>query len=440
MARRPALLILLIIALASQALLAGCAGRGGSTTGDSPPSSSSTTQTDTGSESSDSSSSSTSNTAAAQSTPDRAETIPPLSLPITNETPRAPRIRGEGVNEWINTEELTFEGLREQNKVVLVDFWTYTCINCIRTLPYLKQWHDKYADRGLVIVGIHTPEFDFEKSLDNVKEAVEGFGIEYPVVQDNNYWNWNAFNNRYWPAKYLIDTDGYIRYSHFGEGKYQETEQAIRLLLEAAEQAVDDISDEQDRALIRRIDPNARSSRSPNGLTRELYAGTSRNYSARRSGGLVDPYVLNEEFYQKALTDIEYTDPGGYQNHHIYLQGLWHNGEESLRHARTTEAYEDYMAILFNAVDVNVVLRTRSDTPYTVQIEMDGQPLSREDAGRDIWFDDQGRSFITVDEPRLYSLVLLDKFESHELKLRSNSDEFEVFAFTFGAYVEHPDV
>lgn len=426
--------MLLSIAFASQVLLAGCAGRGedDSTTG-APPASSSTVQTDD----SDSTSSDTSNTAAAQTVPALMETLPPLSLPITDDTPRAPRIRGEGVNEWINTEDLTFEGLQEQNKVVLVDFWTYTCINCIRTLPYLKQWHDKYADRGLVIVGIHTPEFDFEKSLDNVKEAVERFEIEYPVVQDNNYWNWNAFNNRYWPAKYLIDTDGYIRYSHFGEGKYEETEQAIRLLLESAQQAVDDISDEQD--FTRRIDPNARGSRDPNGLTRELYAGTSRNYSALRSG-FADPYVMNEEFYQKALTDIEYTDPGDYQNHHIYLQGLWHNGEESLRHARTTEAFEDYMAIRFNAVDVNVVLRTRSDTPYTVQIEMDGRPLLPEDAGRDIWFDDQGRSFITVDEPRLYSLVLLDRFESHELKMRSNSDEFEVFAFTFGAYVEHPEV
>ena len=425
--------MILSIALASQVLLAGCAGRGedDSTTG-APPASSSTVQT----ESNDSTSSDTSNTAT-QTVPALVETLPPLSLPITDDTPRAPRIRGEGVNEWINTEELTFEGLQEENKVVLVDFWTYTCINCIRTLPYLKQWHDKYADRGLVIVGIHTPEFDFEKSLDNVKEAVEGFEIEYPVVQDNNYWNWNAFNNRYWPAKYLIDTDGYIRYSHFGEGKYEETEQAIRLLLESAQRAVDDISDEQD--FTRRIDPNARGPRDPNGLTRELYAGTSRNYNAQRSR-LADPYVMNEEFYQKALTDIEYTDPGDYQNHHIYLQGLWHNGEESLRHARTTEAFEDYMAIRFNAVDVNVVLRTRSDTPYTVQIEMDGRPLLPEDAGRDIWFDDQGRSFITVNEPRLYSLVLLDKFESHELKMRSNSDEFEVFAFTFGAYVEHPEV
>ena len=202
----------------------------------------------------------------------KVEEVPKLSLPITEDTLTAPRIMGEGVNEWINSEELILADLQAENKVVLIDFWTYTCINCIRTLPYLKQWHDKYADRGLVIIGIHTPEFDFEKSLENVKEAVEGFEIEYPVVQDNNYWTWNAFTNRYWPAKYLIDKDGYIRYSHFGEGRYDETEQAIRLLLEEADQAVSDISDAENP--IRLVAPNAVSSRSPDGLTRELYAGT----------------------------------------------------------------------------------------------------------------------------------------------------------------------
>ena len=361
---------------------------------------------------------------------------PSLSLPITEDTLTAPRIMGKGINEWVNSEELVLAELQAENKVVLIDFWTYTCINCIRTLPYLKQWHDKYADRGLVIIGIHTPEFEFEKSLDNVKEAIEGFEIKYPVVQDNNYWTWNAFNNRYWPAKYLIDKDGYIRYSHFGEGRYDETEQAIRLLLEEADQAVADISDDENP--IRLVAPNALSSRSPDGLTRELYAGTDRNYSALRSGTHA-PYVLNEEFFKKGNTDTEYTDPGDWQNHHIYLQGLWHNGEESLRHARMTEDFEDYMALRFNAVDVNVVLRTQSATPYTVQIRMDGEPLTSDSAGNDIWFDDEGRSFITVDEPRLYALVNLGAYESHELTLSSNSDEFEIFAFTFGAYVLHPE-
>ena len=415
---RPATtLIFLGLAVATLAFLVACAGESEDSTKDTAP------------------------TAVAEVVPKPEPTptavpTPSLSLPITEDTLTAPRIMGKGINEWVNSEELVLAELQAENKVVLIDFWTYTCINCIRTLPYLKQWHDKYADRGLVIIGIHTPEFEFEKSLDNVKEAIEGFEIKYPVVQDNNYWTWNAFNNRYWPAKYLIDKDGYIRYSHFGEGRYDETEQAIRLLLEEADQAVADISDDENP--IRLVAPNALSSRSPDGLTRELYAGTDRNYSALRSGTRA-PYVLNEEFFKKGNADTEYTDPGDWQNHHIYLQGLWHNGEESLRHARMTEDFEDYMALRFNAVDVNVVLRTQSDTPYTVQIRMDGEPLTSDSAGNDIWFDDEGRSFITVDEPRLYALVNLGAYESHELTLSSNSDEFEIFAFTFGAYVLHPE-
>ena len=436
MRRQVSLLIFLSVAVAAVLFLAACAGESDDSTEDAAPAAAAAqTETDDSTKASTDKSASETATTKEEAAP-KIEEVPKLSLPITEDTLTAPRIMGEGVNEWINSEELILADLQAENKVVLIDFWTYTCINCIRTLPYLKQWHDKYADRGLVIVGIHTPEFEFEKSLDNVKEAVERFEIKYPVVQDNNYWTWNAFTNRYWPAKYLIDKDGYIRYSHFGEGRYDETEQAIRLLLEEADQAVADISDDENP--IRLVAPNVVSSRNPDGLTRELYAGTGRNYSARRSG-IRAPYVLNEDFYKQANSDTEYIDPGDYQNHHIYLQGLWHNGEESLRHARMTEEFEDYMALRFNAVDVNVVLRTQSETPYKVQIRMDGAPLTSGDAGTDIWFDDEGRSFITVDEPRLYALVRLDAFESHELTLSSNSDEFEIFAFTFGAYVLHPE-
>ena len=131
--------------------------------------------------------------------------------------------------QWINTKPLTMESLK--GKVVLVDFWTYTCINCIRTLPYVKSWWKSYEDKGLVIVGVHTPEFAFEKETDNVEAAVKDFGITYPVMQDNNYQTWQAYNNQYWPAHYLIDKNGKIRYTHFGEGKYDETELMIQTLL-----------------------------------------------------------------------------------------------------------------------------------------------------------------------------------------------------------------
>ena len=141
---------------------------------------------------------------------------------------RAPEFTG--ILEWINSEPLTMQELR--GKVVLVNFWTYTCVNCINTMPYLKDWYAKYADQGLVIVGVHSPEFEFEKPTANVVEATVKFGLEYPVAQDNDFATWWSYDNRYWPAEYLVDKDGVIRYRHFGEGAYEETENLIRILLQ----------------------------------------------------------------------------------------------------------------------------------------------------------------------------------------------------------------
>ena len=135
----------------------------------------------------------------------------------------------DGIASWINSEPLTLDELR--GNVVLVDFWTYSCINCIRTLPYVKSWHDKYADQGLVIIGMHSPEFSFEKERAGVIEAAKKFGLEYPIAQDNDFVTWRSFNNMYWPSKYLIDRNGVIRYTHIGEGAYEETEQMIQRLL-----------------------------------------------------------------------------------------------------------------------------------------------------------------------------------------------------------------
>ena len=137
-----------------------------------------------------------------------------------------------GIDAWINGGPLTMAELR--GKVVLIDFWTYTCINCIRTYPYLKQWNSRYADDGLVIVGVHTPEFDFEKVYDNVVEATQNDALVWTMAQDNDYITWRRYSNRFWPAKYLIDKDGVVRYTHFGEGAYAETEAVIRELLAEA--------------------------------------------------------------------------------------------------------------------------------------------------------------------------------------------------------------
>ena len=135
-----------------------------------------------------------------------------------------------GINHWINSKPLTMAQLR--GKVVLVEFWTYSCINCVRVMPYVKQWHQRYKDQGLTVVGVHTPEYGYERILGNVQSAVKRFGIEYPVAQDNGFQTWNAYNNRYWPALYLVDRDGRVVYRHFGEGNYAITEAKIQQLLQ----------------------------------------------------------------------------------------------------------------------------------------------------------------------------------------------------------------
>ena len=134
-----------------------------------------------------------------------------------------------GIEKWLNSEPLTMKQLR--GKVVLVDFWTYTCINCIHTLPYVKSWHQKYKDQGLVVVGVHTPEYPFERNTDNVKTAIKRFDLQFPVAQDNRYATWGAYDNQFWPAVYLVDRNGQVVYTHFGEGNYGQTDAAIRKAL-----------------------------------------------------------------------------------------------------------------------------------------------------------------------------------------------------------------
>ena len=363
-------------------------------------------------------------------TPTPEPTQPAASLLPSGSGPdrRAPELAG--LDGWLNSEPFTLEDKRGQ--IVLIDFWTYTCVNCVRTLPYIKEWHDKYADKGLVILGVHAPEFEFEKIPENVAMARDDHGLEYPIAQDNDMQTWRAFENQYWPAKYLIDKDGAIRYTHFGEGAYVETEEQIRDLLSEAGADLTSvaISTEPEREVDMRAftgeDPFARQ-------TRELYAGFIRNFGALRGG--TPPYVMHEDFYGAPSQDLMYEDPGDHRNHHMYLQGLWHNGLEELVHARETEDYEDYLALTFMAIEVNVVL-SEGDEPYDVRVTIDGRPLEETEAGSDITFDEEGNSFVTVDASDIYHLVQLPEYSGHELQLSSNSDQMAVFAFTFGSYLE----
>ena len=336
----------------------------------------------------------------------------------------------EEIAGYINVDNLLLNHL--QGKVILIDFWTYTCINCIRTFPYLKDWHEKYADDGLVIVGVHTPEFEFEEILENVENAVREFGIEYPVVLDNERATWGAYKNQYWPAKYLIDREGYIRYSHFGEGDYKETELVIRdLLIENGNSIAESGNNFLKERPYVEIPSNHTESESQ---TRELYAGTIRNYNTMFIGRQ-PPYVAHEQFYVQRDEDMDYKDPGSHRNHFMYFNGRWLNKSESLKHSRETKAYEDYVALLFYGTSANVVLSGfMEEKTYKVMIYLDELPVKPEFAGEDIIWDSSGNSYIDVSGSRLYRLIKSPRFDGFELKLSSNSEHFELFAFTFGSF------
>ena len=352
------------------------------------------------------------------------------SVPTVVEGPLAPEL--VGIQGWINTEPFTLASLRGQ--VVLVDIWTYTCVNCIRTIPYLKDWYDKYADRGLVIIGVHSPEFKFEEKRENVEAAVAKYEIKWPVVQDNDFATWDAYDNRYWPAKYLIDKNGVIQYSHFGEGAYDETEQKIRELLAEAGTSLSQIQAGSDPGP--EADPKAYASQDT-GQTRELYAGYRRNYGALSSSET--PYIGNLDYYDApASTPTLYEDPGEHRNHLLYLHGLWAKETESVVHARATQGLEDYIVLKFFGTSLNVVLDFQEGGPFQVVATLDGAPIPETHRGADIQVDGDGRTFLLVDNPRMYRVVELPKYGGYELRLASTSDRFGVFAFTFGSYAQGP--
>lgn len=304
-----------------------------------------------------------------------------------------------GNQRWFNTpggRPLTLAELR--GKVVLVDFWTYTCINCIRTLPYLKELWAKYRDKGLVIVGVHSPEFPFERSAANVSDAIEQNDLGYPVAQDNEFTTWNAYENQYWPAKYLIDAEGRIRYTHIGEGYYEETDAAVRELL--AEAGADDLGDIGGKAAGEEV-------RRYHELTSETYLGSAR------AAGFMNGTIRDGTHNYKAVRDLP--------RNTLAYDGRW----KIDAHSATSVGGRAAIDLHFNARRVYLVLGNKGSAK-SVQVELDGAPIARSFAGRHVR---GGR--LTVDGQRLYSLVDLDSVEAHRLTLTFEKG-VSGYAFTFG--------
>ena len=336
-----------------------------------------------------------------------------------------------GLNGWLNGAETTIALELAKGNVVLIDFWTYTCINCVRTLPFLTEWDRKYRDHGLVIIGVHTPEFEFEERIENVRTAIAEHGIEYLVAIDNDYRTWRAFQNRWWPRKFLIGPtdDGSpmgVRYDHIGEGHYPETEREIRAALEAVGKDISDIPFGVEASIPTRQGGTPRQ-------TRELYAGWRRNVGSGGPYAGQDSYFLAGTGIDTLYRDVDYSD----REHNLwYLEGLWRTEDESIVHARETDDLEDYIALLMRGRTANVVLTVAENgRPFNVYVELDGRWVFPNEAGSHVQWDDEGRSYIRVTENDLYRLLFLPEWSEHELKLRSDSDQFRIFAFTFGSYV-----
>jgi cytochrome c biogenesis protein CcdA/thiol-disulfide isomerase/thioredoxin len=287
--------------------------------------------------------------------------------------------------------------------VVLVDFWTYSCINCQRTIPYLNEWYRKYKDQGLVIIGVHTPEFAFEHDQANVAAALKQFGIKYPVVLDNEYATWNAFGNQFWPREYLIDIDGYVVHDHSGEGEYDVTEKAIQAALDERAMRLGEGTSTVATSTVSIADPNLDAVQSP-----ETYFGSARNeYLGNGTPGKVGMQT--------------FTYPSATEPNKLYLQGPWSIGKE---YATATE--NAGIKFIYDAHDVYFV--ASAPTPVQITILRDGMPVGSF-AGSDV---DPKTSTATIHEDRLYRLVHDSSPGIHTIEIRTNGNGLNAYTFTFG--------
>lgn len=318
--------------------------------------------------------------------------------------PAAPELAG--ISSWINSEPLKLSELK--GKVVLVDFWTYSCINCIRTLPYLKMWDEKYSDTGLVIIGVHSPEFDFEKDVNNVQKAVEKYGIKYAVALDNDHETWRAFKNNYWPHKYLIDVEGRIRYDHIGEGGYDKAEQVIRELLKerAGKMRETVIIPEEASSPANVVGVNFTSIATP-----ELYLGYE--YARVNLG--------NEEGFQPGLV-VNYKLPAAGMPNVAYVAGSWKNNPDSLE----LVSGEGRVILKYTARSVNIVAGP-GQQPSLLQVMLDGNFVNSTNSGSDV-----SDSVAKIDEQRLYNLVYDSGYYTKVIEINAKGEGFRLYTFTFG--------
>jgi thiol-disulfide isomerase/thioredoxin len=333
----------------------------------------------------------------------------------------------DGYINTYNNSPLTLSSLK--GKVVLVDFWTYSCINCIRTIPYINDWNQKYADKGLVIVGVHSPEFEFEKNYDNVKAAVQRLGITYPVILDSDHGTWNAYGNQYWPRHYLIDNQGYIRDNHIGEGGYDQTEKAIQSLLaeRAAQMGMKEISfDTKPTTMIKQNSLQSVDLRQA--TTPEIYVG----YDKARAP------IGNPEGFKPSQTISYSISPNtSFKPSIVYLQGNWKNNPDNMELQSDTGR----IALVYYAKSANMVAGGKgggivsNDNDKQGEVGVHGQAAAtltsnmlNKSLGEDLSSDGSFR----IDGQRLYNLAMHNDYNAHSIIIDVKGKGFQLYTFTFG--------
>lgn len=320
------------------------------------------------------------------------------SVSVANLTNYGPAPNLVGTTAWINSPPLSITNLK--GKVILIDFWTYSCINCIRSIPHINAWESAYGNNGLVIIGVHTPEFQFEHNYSNVYAAVQKFDIKYPVALDNDYSTWDAYGNQYWPAEYLIDKNGNVRYVSFGEGDYNQTELVIRALLRDANYT---------------IQPNLTSV--PLGVnfsligTPEIYLG----YSTERA-----PIGNPGGFSSGTASNYSFT--GKMQNNTVYFSGTWYSAPDGMIAVNNSK-----MFLVYDARNVYIVA---SGNESNITVRLDGKNLMAPYLGSD----DRlvgNEAMATINQSRLYNIVSAPSYGWHEVEIDANKG-FKVYTFTFG--------
>lgn len=308
--------------------------------------------------------------------------------------PKAPaRLDAKG---WLNSAPMTAADFR--GKVVLYDFWTFSCVNCVRTIPHVRAWWDRYRADGLVVVGVHSPEFEFEKKHANVSAAVQHLGVTWPVALDDDMTIWNAFNNQYWPAKYITDRQGRIRYRHFGEGGYDETENVVRALLGVPSSA-----------------PRAGKAPMTDATTNvvinpETYLGTDHPRPTIQAG------------------TRDYPEPGTVTAPDVGLAGVWTAQGEYVNAERAGSS----MVLGVHAREVNLVMATKGGTPVDVDVELDGKPVPVGDRGASLHAGADSKTLVTVQASDLYRLIAAPGVEDHQLRLTATAPGLVAYVFTFG--------